>query len=282
MNQRLSAISLAVSAASLLMVSTAGIAAHKKAHKVEHENYKAETNYKAEVPPPCPPVLALREGFYLGIGVGYDSYRTHQSTDLSITDIGVTVPDFTSASSANASATGWMGGIFAGYGHFWDNLYLALEINANASNADSAFSYNDSVGNVAYSKVKARGSYGIALLPGIRLNDSSLLYFRFGYLRTNFKANGNATLVDLDTGTSFPVAASANSWRNGFQWGPGIQTAIADNVSIRGEFTHTSYNSKTASGTLTTSTDVIALSNKYTLSNNEAMFSVIYTFGDFA
>jgi hypothetical protein len=53
MKQRLSAIFVAVSAASLLMVSTAGIAAHKshKATKVA-ENYKGEANYKAEVPPP--------------------------------------------------------------------------------------------------------------------------------------------------------------------------------------------------------------------------------------
>ena len=275
MNQRLSAIFLAASAASLLMVSTAGIAAHKS-HKAQHENYKAETNYKAEAPP-CPQPLYLRDGFYLGIGVGYDSYRIHQTTDLSETDIEILLLNLLQQPlTVLALLAGWVK--YFGYGHFWDTLYLALEINANTSNADSTFSYNDSEGNSVDSHAKARGSYGIALLPGIKLNDSSLLYFRLGYLRTNFKANGDATIVDEDTGVSNHVSASTNKWRNGFQWGPGIQTAIAENVSIRGEFTHTSYNSKTASGSITTDTDVIDFSDKYTLSNNEFVLSAIYTF----
>ncbi|MCW5584312.1 MAG: hypothetical protein KIT56_10680, partial [Gammaproteobacteria bacterium] len=56
---RLSAIFVAVSAASLLVASTAGFAGHKPSHKaskmVAVQDFKGEANFKAEVPPPCPP-----------------------------------------------------------------------------------------------------------------------------------------------------------------------------------------------------------------------------------
>jgi outer membrane immunogenic protein len=277
---RLSAIFVAVSAASLLMVSTAGIAAHHKAHKAEHENYKAEANFKAEVPPPCPPIMMLHDGFYIGVGVGYDSYRVHQTSDLTDFDLTTTPAtlDFSQATSSNASATGWMGGIFAGYGRYFDWFYLAAEINANTSNADTTLNYNNLLGASADVKMKARSSYGISILPGIKLNDSTLLAFRLGYLRTNFKANGSFNVVDPDTGVVYGLATSDSQWRNGFSFGPSIETYVAEDVSVRAEFTHTSFNSKTASGTFVNATDSVSVSDKFNVSNNEFMFSLLYHF----
>jgi len=283
MNQRLSAIFVAVTAASLLMVSTAGIAAHKT-HKAvaQQENFKGEANFKAEVPPPCPPILMLHDGFYLGIGVGYDSYRVHSSNDMIALDpkaVPVLV-DFTSNSSADGSATGWMGGIFGGYGRYFDWFYLAAEINANTSNAKSSASYTNSLGDSASVTSKARGSYGIALLPGIKLNDSSLLYVRLGYLRTNFKSSASFTNVDPLDSTVTSLNGSSNEWRNGFDYGVGIETAIAEDVSIRGEYTHTSFNSKTISGSFTNAagTETVSFSDKFNVSNNEFMLSLLYHF----
>jgi outer membrane immunogenic protein len=283
-HQRLSAIFLAVSAASLLMVSTAGMAAHShKATKVaaQQENYKGE-NFKAEVPPPCPPIMMLHDGFYIGAGLGYDSYRIHQSTDLTAYELDVlpATVEFTSASSANTSATGWMGGIFAGYGRYFDTFYIAAEINANTSNADSTFSYNNSLGVSANTKVKARTSYGIAILPGIKLNDSSLLYVRLGYLRTNFKASASFSSLDFDESTVNSLSVSDSAWRNGFNYGVGIETYVAEDISIRGEYTHTSFNSKTISGqfTNTTTLDSVVVSDKFDVSNNEFMLSLLYHF----
>lgn len=293
-HQRLSAIFVAVTAASLLMVSTAGIAAHKshKATRVaaEQENFKGEANFKAEVPPPCPPVLMLHDGFYIGVGVGYDSYRVHSSLSSTTTDVtvpGAPVALAASSASSNDAATGWMGGIFAGYGRYFDWFYLAAELNANTSNADSTTTFNRSdftePDNVSGSvKLKARTSYGIALLPGIKLNDSSLLYIRLAYLRTNFKANASTSVVD-DGVTVLNLADSSNEWRNGFNYGVGIETAIAEDVSIRGEFDHTSYNSKTvnATDTITPIPGVLvnaSMSNKFNVSNNEFMLSLLYHF----
>jgi len=275
---RLSAIAIAVSAASLLMVSTAGIAAQKT--HVVHENYKAEANFKAEVPPPCPPILVLHDGFYLGLGVGYDSYRVRQTFEETTFDFPTGVPLYSETSSHSSSATGWMGGIFAGYGRYFDTFYLGLEINANTSNADSTFSYSNSFGDAASMKLRARTSYGIALLPGLKVNDSSLLYVRLCYLRTNFRASFSETEVDFLTGGLVTDSESSSKWRNGFQAGVGIETAVAEDVSIRGEFTHTSFSSKTISGTVVDPVlgDTTTASAKFSLSNNEFMLSAIYHF----
>lgn len=278
---RLSAIFVAVSAATLLMASTATFAAHKAHHKVakveaEHENFKGEANFKAEVPPPCPPVMMLHDGFYLGAGVGYDSYRIHSTTSNSDTDL-LVVPNtvFTDSRSAEFSATGWMGGIFAGYGRYFDWFYLAAELNANVSAAKSTLSFSDSNGDSANLTMKARTSYGVALLPGIKVNDSSLLYVRLGYLRANFKTN--ASITDGSSGMSF--SASDSEWRNGFQYGVGIETYVAENVSVRGEFDHTSFNSRSVTGSATApGIEIVSSTTTVKPSNNEFMLSLLYHF----
>lgn len=275
---RLSAIFVAVSAASLLMVSTAGIAAHKNHHKVakveSEQNFKGEANFKAEVPPPCPPLMILHDGFYVGIGVGYDAYRAHHSGSSSVTDLAVTPNTvLTTSGSGDLSATGWMGGIFAGYGRYFDWAYLGLELNANTSDAKSTLSYSDSDGESGYLRLKARTSYGVALLPGIKLNDSTLMYVRLGYLRNNFKANGSFTNSD---GT---FSGSSSNWTNGFQYGVGLETYVAEMVSVRGEYDHTSINSRSNNfGSTVVGDYAFSSSSSIKPSNNEFMLSLIYHF----
>lgn len=281
---RLSAIFVAVSAASLLMVSTTGFAAHKNSHKTkmvaEQENFKGEANFKAEVPPPCPPVMMLRDGFYVGVGVGYDSYRIHQTTSADDVDpVNNTIFD-TSTLSMNHSATGWMGGLFAGYGRYFDWFYLGAELNANTSDAETTFTTSTNITNPAssyYVKMKARTSYGIALLPGIKVNDSSLLYARLGYLRSNFKVTETYT-NPYDANTA--ITQSSSDWRNGFNYGVGIETYVAENVSVRGEFTHTQFNSTSVSQGITSADNTVRLASnsKFKPSNNEYMLSLLYHF----
>lgn len=276
---RLSAIFAAVAATSILMVSTAGIAAQKS-----HENFKGE-NFKAEVPPPCPPIMMLHDGFYVGAGVGYDSYRFHNTTDFSEFDTSVSPQVLTESNSSswNESATGWMGGLFVGYGHYFDYFYLGAEINASTSGANSTFTATGSDTSGTWSdsatiKVKARTSYGIAVLPGIKVNDSTLLYARLGYLRTNFK--GSADFGELDGADVDTISGSTSNWINGFNYGVGIETYIAEDVSVRGEYTYTSYNSKSANATLVDAPDSVtfATNSKFKPSNNEFMLSLLYHF----
>lgn len=272
---RLSAIFLAASAASLLMASTAGFA--------HRENYKGEANFKAEVPPPCPPIMMLHDGFYIGAGVGYDAYKFHHRNVITIFDTPTPdIIDFSATASSNQSATGWMGGLFAGYGRYFDWMYLGLEINVSTSAADSTYNYMDTIGNSVSAKVKARASYGIGLLPGIKINDSTLLYARLAYLRTNFKGSATFSTLNPDAPGSYVLTPSNSEWLNGFNFGVGIESYVAEDVSIRGEFTHTSYSSKTATATFVDTTVVpsntVIASSKFSPSNNEFMLSLLYHF----
>ena len=279
---RLSAI---FAAASLLVVSTAGLAAHKSS-----ENFKGE-NFKAEVPPPCPPILVLHDGFYIGAGLGYDSARVHESVNTWEYDApDFVVPSFTESASRNQSLTGWMGGLFVGYGHYFDWFYLGAELNGNISDADSTASWSDSDGNWVSSKVEMRGTYGISILPGIKVNDSSLLYARLGYLRTNFKAKNSFNFVsdpdDSPVTAAVSGSSSNNKWRNGFTYGVGIETYVAEYVSVRGEFDHTTYNSRSVTASVDVpnlATPPVVVGNitstaKFKPSNNEFMLSLLYHF----
>lgn len=268
---RLSAIFIAVSAASLLTVSASSFATHTKHHKAkpvvvaQESNMKGEANFKAEVPPPCPPVRLLLDGFYVGVGVGYDSYRIHSNFSA---DDGDAAGSF----STNQSATGWMGSIFAGYGRYFDWFYLAGELSAATSNASSNVSFNatDDEGNAAAfnGNFKARTTYGIHIIPGIKLSDSSLLYVRAGWVRTNSKVNVSGAFTDADTApaTNVGFSDSNSRWTSGGMYGVGIETYVADNVSVRGEYTYTSYN------------NVNTNFGRFQPSNNEFELGLLYHF----
>jgi outer membrane immunogenic protein len=263
---RLSAIFVAASAATLIMASTAGFAAHKASHKATQENVKAE-NFKAEVPPPCPPVLVLRDGFYLGAGVGYDSFRfEHKVTD----------EVDGSYTKLNHSGTGWMGGLFAGYGHYFDTFYLGAELNANYSDADATLRAVDvdsgvPVTTTSKAELEARATYGVSLLPGLKINDSTLLFVRGGYVRTDFKASYSVS----DT-AGFAAAGHDSEWENGYVYGVGLESYLAEQVSIRGEFDHYTYNEhkthvNAPDGSLLTTV-------KNNPSDNQFMLSLLYHF----
>jgi len=214
----LSSFSVKTLAASLVLLSTTGLAFAK------HHHYKAE-DYKKEAMAPCPAPVMLRDGAYAGVQVGYDSYRVRESIS-------------TSGATANPviNATGFVGGLLAGYGRYMDNFYLGGEIFVNQSGADSSFSITDATIGTYTSKFTARTAYGLGILPGVRLNDTSLGYIRLGYNWSKLKLQEPGT--------------SKSNTSGGFNYGLGLETLLVDNWSLRTEYSHTDYNSfSTALGT---------------------------------
>lgn len=242
-------LKLSVIAASLLLASTSGFAA----------NYKGDYKGEAAPCPACQPILVLKDGFYVGAQVGYDSYRIRQTMTLVDPDGDVF------ATNPVLNATGWVGGLFAGYGQYFNNMwYLAGEVFFNGSNAQvnptivatTDVADTDSMS----SKFTVNGSWGVALLPGIKLNDSSLFYIRLGYNQANLK--GRTTF----TGDGVTVSSRKSNWQGGFNYGLGLETAIYPNVSLRGEYSHTNYNSFSNAFT------------KFASSDNQYMLGLIYHF----
>jgi opacity protein-like surface antigen len=245
---KLSSICLAVITSALLLTSTAGFAT----------NYKGEGNYKGEVAPaPCPQPLYLKDGFYVGVNALYDNYRTRVTRSF--------VLGTSSGSSTNVVASnGWGGGAFAGYGMYFNNLYyLAGEIFVDGSSASQAISSTSTaigaggVTNNANFKASASASWGVSVLPGLKLNDSSLGYIRLGYEGARLRGQQFGSTTSAGGLSSY---GSSSKWLSGFNYGVGLETAVYQNVSVRGEFNHTGYGSTSAGGASFSPTD-----NQYTL-----------------
>ncbi|MDR3477163.1 MAG: outer membrane beta-barrel protein [Gammaproteobacteria bacterium] len=242
-------VKLSVIAATLLLATTSGFAA----------NYKGDYKGEAAPCPACQPVNVLKDGFYVGAQVGYDSYRVREN---------VGIASGVSALSANPviNSTGFVGGLLAGYGQYFNSMYyLGGELFVNTSGASQSNNATFTSGaTVAQTNTKftVGTSWGIGLLPGIKVNDSTLVYIRLGYNQARLKGRQNYTLAGVTAGTS------KNNWQGGFNYGLGMETAIYPNLSLRTEYSHTNYNSfnNNLSGT------------KFNPADNQYMLGLIYHF----
>ena len=157
-------VSTKVLASALVLAATSGVAFAK--------GYKGEATYKDM---PCPPPVMLKDGFYLGAQVGYDSYRVRTSIN-NPNGLALTANPVQNVSS-------WVGGLFLGYGQYLTDLfYLGGEVFGTLNGGSQRLTvFNPTLGTFN-SKFETNNSYGLALLPGVRLNDTSLGYLRFGFL----------------------------------------------------------------------------------------------------
>lgn len=207
-------------------------------------------NYKGEILPivaPCQPERGLRDGIYLGLGGGYDVYRIKQ--EINVTDSSGEVDQANPA----INTRGFVGSVFGGYGQYFDWFYIAGEILFDYSGANSSFSIDN-----YYTNLAVRSSYGGAILPGIRINENSLFYARLGYLRSFFRIKESGTLGSNET----------SSWEGGFNAGLGIETALYEGLSMRIEYSYTTYGSFASN----------LFDTKFNPSNNQFMLGFLYRF----
>jgi opacity protein-like surface antigen len=221
------------------------------------------------IPPSNNCCKPLYDGLYVGGQVGFD-FAFIKSNFAGVDD---TVGDFLTDNHSKA-VTGFIGGGFVGYGQTFNNLfYLGVEFFGNGANAtDSAnASITDSNSGdiLGFSEsVSIKGNYGISLLPGIKLNDSTLAYVRLGYHWGRVSVDESILFSDVMTGIPPTVIPfNFSSTRGGFNYGLGLETAIVRNFSIRGEVNHTDYRSFATN----TGTNIKVL-------DNQAMVGLIYHF----
>lgn len=221
-------------------------------NKYKYDLYREYKDYKGELIKPvhCPKHV-LKDGIYVGLGLGYDGYRIRQT-------IGVPDSDgFTDTANPMLSGPGIMGNIFAGYGRYFSKFYIAGEIFTNFSGASSGFSVNDYNSNFI-----VRNSFGFSIIPGVAVNDLALFYGRIGYTRTYFRLQEN----------DVPLFSEASSyWGNAANLGLGMEIALPldspYNFSIRGEYNYITY--QTFKSNLFTS---------YSVADNQYILSALYHF----
>ncbi|MDR3491697.1 MAG: outer membrane beta-barrel protein [Gammaproteobacteria bacterium] len=243
---RLSVLCAGMLTAAALLSSTATLA----------HNYKGD--YKNEVP--CIQPLMLKDGFYVGAQVGFDSYNIKARHNGTVFN-----------NSFTTAANGWVGGLFAGYGMYFSNYYyLAGEIFGNGSSA-SRSNFNTVTNSALYgyfqTNASVNGSWGVSVLPGLKVNDSTLAYIRLGYNQANFSGKSYSTLTTPGVAPINNSSSGNSGWEGGFNFGLGMETAIYQNVSVRGEFTHTNYSSFTNNYRTT-----------FSPADNQYMLGLIYHF----
>jgi len=114
--------------------------------------------------------------------------------------------------------------LFAGYGGMMDGgFYLAGELIGNAG-----------TGTLNNNGLKSTWSMGAALLPGILLSEHTLGFMRLGWVRNHF--------------------TSGSTNKSGGEVGVGLQTSVARDWDIRGEYDYIQY-----SGSLKTDQVAIGL-----------------------
>lgn len=222
-----------------------------------------------------PPPRGLRDGFYLGIEGGVDSYRIRQEQNENFPLISAI------QSNPALSAVGTVGGIYGGYGKYFNQFYAGAEVLATTTGASVKYTttLNGLNGELPASwqtNIHVNSRYGLSLLPGFKVNDSSLVYLRFGYSRLSLRT------AEIE---NFPLRGSGSmgrtNWVNGIDYGVGIETLLYTNWSLRGEYTHTEYQSITAPGVVLNTgggTRVPLAGLVYFPSDNQFMLGLSYHF----
>lgn len=170
-------------------------------------------------------------GAYLGAGVGVDTVDFRQAAVINRPG------DFHAANLTELAAKGALVDIFGGYGFHLGMVYLAGELNANASSAEFNIINAELLHhNVSQTTYRITHSWGISALPGILLPETTLLYGRVGYVEGKFRIN-----------TSDISLANADTSLGGVRFGLGVEKRLFNNIGLRLEYSYISYHNQTES-----------------------------------
>lgn len=173
------------------------------------------------------------QGLYAGVEGGFDNYEV-KVDDVDITDL---VSIDATGSFDGLSGNGVMGGVFAGYHLGGDSTFVAIEGFAQFSDASMSISATDGIDTIGMS-IKAKESFGVAARLGMKVNPSTGLYARVGWLSTNFEASLND---GFDT-------YKESEYEDAIQYGVGLETMISNNTSLRAEYLMASYGDQGVDG----------------------------------
>lgn len=150
---------------------------------------------------------------------GFSTAATAQSNDVAFNGFYAGAQVGVDSFDADVNVKGIAGGIFAGYNHRIDNVVVGLEGQLNLSDADKEIVPGVDLG--------VREGYGITARAGYLVGSGTLAYVHGGWAKTKFK---------------FTDAVGSISERvDGWKVGAGLETLIADNVTLRAEYAYTDY-----------------------------------------
>ena len=170
------------------------------------------------------PATELR-GLYAGAHLGHGTL----GTELTGVHNTVSAPAAFTGDFAN---TGFTGGFFAGYGHTINQLYVGVELEAEAANFGWEHERVTGGAGGRDFAVDKRGGYGASLRVGYVLPNGGLLYGRVGAVETRFN-------TFYDRGASGPINVS--NTLDGTRFGLGAEIPASQNAFVRMDYSYTRY-----------------------------------------
>lgn len=111
---------------------------------------------------------------------------------------------------------GWDADLAVGIGWtFQDHYYLGLEAFGSITNNEAHF---------GPAEIEMEHSFGVSVLPGVKISDSTMAFLRLGWVRSRFEVKGGM------------FGGSISKSRNGGQVGIGLETMVTNNVSTSLEY----------------------------------------------
>lgn len=201
-------------------------------------------------------VRSLHDGFYMGLQVGYDSYKMRSNIDTVING----VSQFQQNTELNAVGLSYT--LLGGFGKVFDDpLYLGFEFfyNDSQANITQNIGYFQGQNGIYNIKSVILGTYGVNIMPGIKLGERTLLFLKGGYTRLDAKTYETSAVLGVNNAQS--------NGANGIDYGLGLEVAIYKIWSLRGEYTHVNFEHFTTQ-----------VGTQITPSNNQFMFGVVFHF----
>jgi opacity protein-like surface antigen len=190
-------------------------------------------------------------GLYLGAHLGHGTL----GTELTGThDIGAGDYAFT----GDFAHSNFTGGFFAGYGHTINQVYVGLELEAEAANFGWDHERFVSGSGGRDFAAEKRGGYGASLRVGYVLGNGGLLYGRIGAVETRFN-------------TIYNRGASTDKWINrsdtldGTRFGLGAEIPASENTFVRMDYSYTRYSDSVDFLTEQTNADDMRFENSESL-----------------
>lgn len=183
------------------------------------------------------------DGAYAGIQGGYSIVKG-KTTVKGFKEGNTTFKD----QRKNLDLNGFDFGLFGGYGQAVSgNFYLGgeLEIGYNTGSDKAKYEEKIDANNKRSGSYKmSRGmTYGASLRPGFIVGENTLVYGRIGLALSHFelKANGDKSTIAGATSTKGQANIKQDKYLTGLRLGGGVEHAIADNMTLRGEYVYTKY-----------------------------------------
>lgn len=172
---------------------------------------------------------------YIGVGIARDTGNIQLEDGYLATFAANGSFLSSNALKADAGLQGVAGRLVGGYSiMFMNRYYLAVEgfgeLTSNSGDISQVTSTSTASETLIETwKLREKYSYGVRLVPGVKISDSTLLYATVGWVGSRFQLSNDASAV-----LAFIAAVNGfTKTANGVAAGLGLQVMVANNVSMR-------------------------------------------------